>query len=248
MAAAAQLHIVGVGAHPDDVGWGAGGVIASYVKRGHRATILNLTDGETVRPPGPEQEEAKRVRRKEGEDIARRLGAEVLHLGVPANSIIPSWEMKSLLVNELRRLQANIVLFPNLWDPHADHRNLAAAMKDVVYYVGHRGMAFAAPPCHLRSAWMFSLQLETEELHTPDLLFDITDVFEQKLESLRDTRPIFGAAYQARTCDLVQVYNRFWGMRCGTTYAEPLYQCWGSMNLARLTLERLRITELPLLG
>src|SRR5436853_5612744 len=91
-----QLHIVGVGAHPDDVGVGAGGVIASYVKRGHRATILSVTYGETVRPPGPEQEEAKRIRRKEGEDIARNLGAEAVFLEWPGNTIIPSWEMKSL--------------------------------------------------------------------------------------------------------------------------------------------------------
>src|SRR6266571_4249259 len=78
-----RLHIVGVGAHPDDVGFGAGGLIASYVKRGHRATILNVTFGETVRPPGPQQEEAIHMRRKEGEDIARVLGAEAVFLGWP---------------------------------------------------------------------------------------------------------------------------------------------------------------------
>src|SRR5437016_3013192 len=89
-----QLHIVGVGAHPDDVAVGAGGVIASYVARGHRATLLTVTYGETVRPPGPQQEEAKVIRRKEGEDIARKLGAEVVFLGWPANTIIPTWEMK----------------------------------------------------------------------------------------------------------------------------------------------------------
>src|SRR6185369_14891039 len=99
-------HIVGIGAHPDDVAVGAGGVMASYVARGHRATILNVTLGETVRPPGPEQEEAKRVRRKEGEDIARKLGAGAVFLNWPANTIIASWEMKSLLVNALRELQA----------------------------------------------------------------------------------------------------------------------------------------------
>src|SRR5882672_630233 len=60
-APAEHLHIVAVGAHPDDVAVGAGGVIASYVKRGHRATILNVTFGETVRPPGPKQEEAKLI-------------------------------------------------------------------------------------------------------------------------------------------------------------------------------------------
>src|SRR5918911_4565262 len=76
-----QLHVVGVGAHPDDVGIGAGGVIASYVQRGHRASILSVTFGETVRPPGPQQEEAKNIRRKEGEDIARKLGAEAVFLG-----------------------------------------------------------------------------------------------------------------------------------------------------------------------
>src|SRR5688572_27899034 len=119
-----QLHVVGVGAHPDDVAVGAGGLIATYVARGHRATILNVTYGETVRPPGPEQEEAKRIRRKEGEDIARKLGAAVEFLEWPANTIIPSWEMKALLVNALRRLQANVILFTVPWDTHADHRNL----------------------------------------------------------------------------------------------------------------------------
>src|SRR5687768_16728148 len=188
------LHIVGVGAHPDDVAVGAGGVIASYVKRGHRATILNVTFGETVRPPGPKQEEARRIRRKEGEDIARKLGAEVAFLGWPANTIIPSWEMKVVLVNALRKLQANVILFTCPWDTHADHRNLSAAMKDVIYYVGHPGMAFDAPPCNLRSAWMYSIEADTDELHQPDLLFDVSDVFHIKLASLTNTRPIFSWA------------------------------------------------------
>src|SRR5688572_18450645 len=84
-------------------------------------------------------------------------------------------------------VQANIILFPNPWDTHADHRNLSAAMKDAVYYAGHRGMAFDAPAAPLRSAWMYTLEADTEELHHPDLLFDITDVAEQKMEALTGT-------------------------------------------------------------
>jgi LmbE family N-acetylglucosaminyl deacetylase len=241
------LHVVGVGAHPDDVAVGAGGVVASYVKRGHRATMLTITYGETVRPPGAEQEEAKRIRRREGEDIARKLGAEAVFLGWPANTIIPSWEMKALLVNALRRLEANVVLFTTPWDTHADHRNLSEAMKDVMYYVGHPGMAFDAPPCRLRSAWMYSIEADTEELHNPDLLFDVGDVFEQKLDALTGTRPIFSEAGQEGTRELVRVANRFWGLRCGARYAEPLFQTYGSMRLARLTRDHYRATELPLL-
>jgi N-acetylglucosamine malate deacetylase 1 len=245
---AERLHVVGVGAHPDDVAVGAGGVIASYVRRGHRATIVSVTYGETVRPPGPEQEAAKGVRRTEGEAIARALGAGAHFLEWPANTIIPSWEMKALLVNALRRLEANVVLFPPPWDTHADHRNLSATMKDVLYYVGHRGMAFDAPPCRLRSAWMYSIESDSEELHRPDLLFDVSAVFEQKVASLTGTRPIFSPAGQASLVETVRVVNRFWGLRCGTRYAEPLYQTWGSMGLARLTRHRDRVAELPLMG
>lgn len=248
MDAQEQLHVVGVGAHPDDVGVGAGGIIASYVRRGHRATILNVTLGETVRPPGPAQEEAKRIRRQEGEDIAQALGAEAAFLNWPGNTIVPSWDMKVLLVNALRDLQANVILFPTPWDPHADHRNLSEAMRDVMYYVGHPGMAFNAPPCRFRSGWMYGIQADTEELHTPDLLFDISDVFPQKVAALTGTRPIFDAAGQAEVLDLCHIVNRFWGLRCGALYAEPLYQSWGSMRLAHLTHAHLRITELPLIS
>jgi LmbE family N-acetylglucosaminyl deacetylase len=240
-----RLHVVGVGAHPDDVAVGAGGVLAQYVKRGHRATILTVTYGETVRPPGPEQEEAKRIRKQEGEDIARTLGAAAVNLERPGNTIIPSWEMKETLVNALRRLEANVVLFPPPWDTHADHRNLSETMKDVMYYVGHPGMAFAAPPVTLRSAWMYSIEANTEELHDPDLLFDVSDVMDQKRASLTGTRPIFDRAGQEGTLELVEVSNRFWGMRCGVKYAEPLFQTWGSMKLAQLTRAHVRVSELP---
>jgi LmbE family N-acetylglucosaminyl deacetylase len=248
MASEERLHLVGVGAHPDDVAVGVGGLVASYVRRGHRATILSVTYGETVRPPGPQQEEARRMRKREGEDIARALGAEAVNLGLPGNTIIPSWEMKALLVNALRRLEANVILFPPPWDTHADHRNLSETMKDVLYYVGHPGMAFDAPPCRLRSAWMYTIEMATEELHRPDLLFDVSEVMPQKLASLTGTRPIFGPDEGPfGTRETVQVWNRFWGLRCGVLYAEPLYQTWGSMKLAQLTRNHARLTELPLI-
>ena len=248
MATEAPLHIVGVGAHPDDVAVGAGGIIASYVKRGHQTTILSVTYGETVRTPGPAQEEAKQIRRKEGEDIARVLGADTKFLGLPGNTIIPSWEVKTRLVNELRQLAANVILFTTPWDTHADHRNLSEVMKDVMYYVGHPGMAFDAPPCQLRSAWMYTIEYDTEELHAPDLLFDISDVFDQKLAALTDTRPIFSHAGQQKMREVVQAANRFWGMRCGVAYAEPIFQTWGSMRLAQLTRDHFRTAELPLMN
>ncbi len=245
MADQVQLHVVGVGAHPDDVAVGAGGIIASYVKRGHKATILNISYGETVWPP-ERNAEAAVIRKKEGEDIARVLGADVVCLEHPNTHIIPTYEMKSLLVDELRKLRANIILFTTPWDTHADHRNLSWTMRDVMYYVGHKGMAFGGyPPCDLRSAWMYQIEATTEEWHEPDLLFDISDVWDVKAASLTDTRPIFANPNDTR--DMCQVLNAFYGLRCGVKYAEALYQSWGSMALAQLTRDRYRVTELPLI-
>jgi len=72
---------------------------------------------------------------------------------------------------------------------------------------------------------------------------------DQKLASLTGTRPIFGNDDSPfGTREVIKVWNRFWGMRCGVLYAEPLHQSWGSMKLAQLTRDRFRVTELPLIG
>ena len=38
---------------------------------------------------------------------------------------------------------------------------------------------------------MYSIEADTEELYQPDLLFDVSDVFDVKLAAVTDTRPIF---------------------------------------------------------
>ena len=245
MEAEERLHIVGVGAHPDDVAVGAGGVIASYVKRGHRATILNVTYGETVRPPGPQQEEAKQIRRKEGEDIAGKLGAEARFLGWPANTIIPSWEMKALLVNTLRELQANIILFTVPWDTHADHRNLSAAMKDVMYYVGHAGMAFDTPPCRLRSAWMYSWsQTRTSCTTRTSCSTSVTSTTSSWRRSPTPGRSFTGPTTTWRPSRSSTASGASAAARSSRSRST---RTWGSMRLAQLTLEHARVRELPLL-
>jgi hypothetical protein len=106
-------------------------------------------------------------------------------------------------------------------------------------------MAFDHPPCRLRSAWMFSIEEDTQELHNPDLLFDVSDVFDRKLAALTDTRPIF--PWANGYVDTLKIINGFWGLRAHVKHAEPLYQCWGSMKLAQLTRDHARVSELPLL-
>ena len=106
-------------------------------------------------------------------------------------------------------------------------------------------MAFDAPPCRLLSAWMYGIEWMTDELHDPDLLFDVSDVIEAKQNSLRGTRPIFGPDHEEQI-EINTAIARFWGIRAGVRYAEPLYQTWGSMKLAQLTRDHYNVRQLPL--
>jgi len=106
-------------------------------------------------------------------------------------------------------------------------------------------MAFDHLPCRLRSAWMYSIEADTEELYQPDLLFDVSEVFDLKLAAVTDTRPIFPNANAY--VQTLKIINGFWGLRCHVQYAEPLYQAWGSMKLAQLTRDHFRVRDLPLI-
>ncbi|MFB3892559.1 MAG: PIG-L deacetylase family protein [Phycisphaerae bacterium] len=227
-----KLTLVVVAAHPDDICC-CGGLAARYAAEGHAVWQLSVTLGETVRPPGPAQERIKLMRKAEGEEICRILGARAEFLDVPCNKIIPTMEMKMKLVNAIRRLKANIVLFPTPWDCHADHRNLSWTMRDVVYYVGHAGIAADYPPCDLRGAYMYDIEAAHNELHEPDFAVDVTDHVRTNFKAVtcKARAAVFSAAGGRQFKEQYEAVTRFWGMRYGARYAEPIWQTYGSMDM-----------------
>jgi len=241
--------LVVVGAHPDDIVF-VGGIAAKYAAEGHKVYSLSVTLGETIRKPGPEQEKIKQVRREEGIDIAKILGAEFVYLDVPSNKIIPTMEMKMKLVDAIRALKGNIILTTTPWDVHADHRNLSWTMRDVIYYVGHEGIKADYPPCELRGAYMYDIEMAHNELHTPDFVVDITDYADIKYKAFLSKKR--AKAYNIESgrqwAEQCKTWSRFWGLRYGVEYAEPLYQAWGSMTTTD-PMRKLKVLDrLPLIG
>jgi LmbE family N-acetylglucosaminyl deacetylase len=186
--------LVVINAHPDDITL-VGGTAAKYAKAGHKVFSLSVTLGETVRRPGPEQDRVKLLREAEGKEIAKILGAEFSCLDVPSNKIIPTMEMKMKVMDAVRRLGGNILLSTTPWDVHADHRNLSAVVRDVVYYAGHDGIYGEFPPVKLKASYMFDIELAHNEIHEPDIVIDITDSIDVKLRSVlcKSRTKVFGA-------------------------------------------------------
>jgi len=102
----AQLDVIAVGAHPDDVEIGCGGSLARLVQQGYRCGIVDLTDGEpTPRSPGPEK------RLAEARRAAEMLGASVrATLDLPNRQLFDTFEARVLLAKEFRKYRPRLVL------------------------------------------------------------------------------------------------------------------------------------------
>src|SRR5947209_1035411 len=80
VAPAKRLHVVCVGAHPDDPESGCGGTLARYAEAGHDVTVVYLTRGEAG-IAGKSHEFAATTRTGEAEAACRILGARALFAG-----------------------------------------------------------------------------------------------------------------------------------------------------------------------
>lgn len=126
-----------VGAHPDDIEFGAGGTLARWATAGCRVTMLVVTDGSKGtwhRDADPAGLAA--VRRREQAAAARELGAaEVEHLDLVDGELEYSMELRGELCARVRIAKPDVVVTHDPWrryDMHPDHRVTGLAVVDGV--------------------------------------------------------------------------------------------------------------------
>ena len=122
------MHLVFIGAHPDDETF-ASGTIAKYVAKGHKATIVHVTRGGKGHWDIPSIE-LEKLRTKEMQEAAKVLGADVRFLDYEDASVPDGDELREALVDVYRELKPDIVLtfHPLVW--RDDHRRVGKAASD----------------------------------------------------------------------------------------------------------------------
>ena len=120
-----RVHVVVIGAHPDDPETGCGGTIAKLTADGHRVTIVYLTRGEAGLR-GSDHSATARVRTAEALAGASILGARAVFANQIDGNTSASADACSRFTHLLRSLRPDIVLTHWAQDTHADHRNAAA--------------------------------------------------------------------------------------------------------------------------
>jgi LmbE family N-acetylglucosaminyl deacetylase len=131
------MHVLAIGAHPDDCDIGCGGTLALHAEARDRVTICCATDGGAGAVDIPAAELSP-IRRRETAAAAAKLGAaEVRFLDFSDGRLAYAGYDLVLAVGRLVREQKpSIVYTHHAGDAHPDHAALATAVIDAIRRAG----------------------------------------------------------------------------------------------------------------
>ncbi|GAA3390721.1 PIG-L deacetylase family protein [Cryptosporangium minutisporangium] len=180
-----------VSAHAGDFVWRASGAIALTTSRGGTATVVCLTYGERGESAqawraGHSLEEIKAIRRDEATAAADALGARVEFLDAGDYPLRPADAIVDRLVHLYRELQPTVVLTHPLEDPYNGDHPVAARMA-LEARVLAQAIGYPAPGDPLGAPPVFFFEPHQPEQcgFVPQVLLDITPVFETKQKAMR---------------------------------------------------------------
>jgi 4-oxalomesaconate hydratase len=179
-----------VSAHAGDFVWRAGGALALAASRGERSLVLCLSFGERGESAkawlaGQKLDEIKALRREEASRAAEVLGADIEFLDAGDYPLRESAELVDRIVRVYRRAQPTVVLTHPPADPYnGDHP--AAARMALEARVLAQAIGYDAPGDPLGAPPVFFFEPHQPEQcdFKPQVLLDITDVFEVKRRAM----------------------------------------------------------------
>ncbi len=223
-----KLDILAIGVHPDDVELGCSGTLINEVTLGKKIGIVDLTQGELGTRGTVE------TRYQEAANAAILIGASVRENLKMRDGFFKNDEEHQLkLIQAIRKYQPEIVIGNILHDRHPDHGRAGHLISDACYLSGLAKIETKNEDGSLQAKWRpkYFLQYMQDWYHEPDLLIDISDVFEQRMKAVQAYTTQFNTGQT--TADGPQTYistpdflesiiarARMLGKRIGVKYAE----------------------------
>jgi LmbE family N-acetylglucosaminyl deacetylase len=212
--------LLAFGAHPDDIEFGCGGVIALETRRGRPAHLVNCSRGESATNGTAEEREA------EAHKAAALLGATVEFVDLDGDAHLEVRAAHAIkLAGILRRVRPGILLAPSLVEnQHPDHWRLGRLVQDAARLARYGGVKELRelPPHAIDQLFFFAITPDGEPDHTPPLLVDVSDP--EVLGAW--TAAMKAQATQTRVLNYVDLQltrAHLLGMRAGIGHAIALY-------------------------
>jgi LmbE family N-acetylglucosaminyl deacetylase len=115
----AGLHVLAIGAHPDDIELGCGAALLAHRRAGHAVTMLVMTAG-----LGPAEQ---RARPDEQEEASALLQAGLAWGGFEDGRVPFDGPAVRIIEDTITRIGAEVIYTHAAGDSHQDHRAVAAA-------------------------------------------------------------------------------------------------------------------------
>ena len=159
------MNVLAIGAHPDDIEYGCGGMLTKYAQRGHDVFLWIASDGAL----GGDGE----IRRQEQGESARIMGVREVFWGEYLDTEIPlTRELIVRIESVIRRIEPRMIFVHYPDDTHQDHRNLAQGTMSATRYVPN--FLFYEGP--------------TTQNFSPNCFTDVEKVLDKKLACLEAHR------------------------------------------------------------
>ncbi|HXJ84367.1 MAG TPA: PIG-L family deacetylase [Candidatus Methylomirabilis sp.] len=164
--------VLAFGAHPDDIEFGCGAVIAQETRAGRVAHLVVCSRGEAATHGRPEQ------RVDEAERAAALLGASIEFVELDGDSHLEIRAAHAIsLARVLRRIRPGAVLAPSLVEnQHPDHARLARLVRDAARLARFGGVSELRewPPHRIAQLLFYALTSESEPTDVSPVLIDVS--------------------------------------------------------------------------
>jgi bacillithiol biosynthesis deacetylase BshB1 len=177
-----KLDILAIAVHPDDVELGCSGTLLVEKSRGKKTGVVDLTRGELGTRGTPE------LRAGEAAAAAAILQLDVReNLGMADGFFRNDEHHQRMLIRAIRKYRPEILLGNALADRHPDHGRAGNLIADACFLSGLRKIETIGEDGVAQEQWRPKYvfhYIQDRYIH-PSFVYDITPVFEKKLDSIR---------------------------------------------------------------
>ncbi len=212
-----MTQILAIGAHPDDIEFGMGGLMVKEAKKGSQIKYLVCSLGEAGSNGTPES------RKQEAIEAAKICGVsdiEFLDLGGDCH-IEHKPENNIKIAEVIRKFKPDIVLAPeNQHNQHPDHYEVAKIAHSACRLARYGGLSELKhlPTHNVSSLYYYPSRAEWGQ--KPDIIIDVSDNYETWVQAMQ--------AHQSQMqtkgyLNLVSTKAAAWGASIGVKYAIGLW-------------------------
>jgi N-acetylglucosamine malate deacetylase 1 len=175
-----KLDILVLSVHPDDAELGCAGTILKHIALGKKVGIVDLTRGELGTRGSAE------IRDQEAAASAQILGLSAReNLALPDGFFENTKEYQLKVIAAIRKYQPQIIITNAYHDRHPDHGRASDLVETSTFLSGLRKIETSING-EVQQPWRPDLLLHfiQDEYIKPDILVDVTDHWNKKIESI----------------------------------------------------------------